>query len=118
MEYSVYMLSHVWLFGIPQMVAPQAPLSMELSSQEHWSGLPFPTPKGLPEPRIQPTSLVSSSLAGGFFYHCGAVVKNPPANAGDPVSIPGHEDLLEKEMATYSNILAWEIPWTEEPRGL
>ena len=30
----------------------------------------------------------------------------------------GHEDLLEKEMATQSNILAWEIPWTEEPRGL
>ena len=28
------------------------------------------------------------------------------------------EDFLEKEMATYSNILAWEIPWTEEPGGL
>ena len=28
------------------------------------------------------------------------------------------EDLLEKEMATHSNILAWEIPWTEEPGGL
>ena len=30
----------------------------------------------------------------------------------------GQEDLLEKEMATYSTILAWEIPWTEEPGGL
>ena len=30
----------------------------------------------------------------------------------------GQEDLLEKEMATHSNILAWEIPWTEEPGGL
>ena len=30
----------------------------------------------------------------------------------------GQEDLLEKEMATYSTILAWEIPWTEEPPGL
>ena len=30
----------------------------------------------------------------------------------------GWEDLLEKEMATYSIILAWEIPWTEEPGGL
>ena len=30
----------------------------------------------------------------------------------------GQEDPLEKEMATYSNILAWEIPWTEEPGGL
>ena len=30
----------------------------------------------------------------------------------------GQEDLLEKEMATHSNIFAWEIPWTEEPGGL
>ena len=30
----------------------------------------------------------------------------------------GWEDPLEKEMATHSNILAWEIPWTEEPSGL
>ena len=30
----------------------------------------------------------------------------------------GQEDLLEKEMATHSGILAWEIPWTEEPDGL
>ena len=29
----------------------------------------------------------------------------------------GQEDLLEKEMATYSSIIAWEIPWTEEPGG-
>ena len=33
-------------------------------------------------------------------------------------SIPGQEDLLEKEMAIHSSILAWEIPWTEEPGGL
>ena len=46
------------------------------------------------------------------------VVKNPPANAGDVGSIPGREDPLEKEMATHSSILAWEIPWTEQPGGL
>ena len=34
------------------------------------------------------------------------------------VSSLGWKDLLEKEMATYSSILAWEIPWTEEPGGL
>ena len=39
-------------------------------------------------------------------------------NAGDPGSIPGREDLLEKEMATHSSILAWKIPWTEEPGRL
>ena len=48
----------------------------------------------------------------------GSVVKNPPANAGDTGSIPGLARSLEKEMATHSCILAWEIAWTEEPGGL
>ena len=39
----------------------------------------------------------------------GPVVKNPPANAGDTVWSLGEEDPLEKEMATHSSILAWEI---------
>ena len=39
-------------------------------------------------------------------------------NVGDPGSVLGWEDLLEKEMATHSSILAWKIPWTEEPGGL
>ena len=49
------------------------------------------------------------------------VVKNSPANAADIemwVRSLGWEDLLEEEMATRSSILAWEIPWTEEPGGL
>ena len=46
------------------------------------------------------------------------MIKNPPASAGDPGSIPGWEDPLEKEMATHSSNLAWEIPWTEEPGRL
>ena len=45
-------------------------------------------------------------------------VKNQPANIGDQVWSLGWEDTLEKEMATHSSILAWEIPWTEEPGGL
>ena len=36
-------------------------------------------------------------------------------NAGDPVRSLGQEDPLEKEIATHSSILAWVIPWTEEP---
>ena len=40
-------------------------------------------------------------------------VKNLPVRAGDV----GQEDPLEKEMANHSGILAWEIPWTEEPGG-
>ena len=50
-----------------------------------------------------------------------SVVRNSPANAGDARNlgwIPELEDLLEKEMATYFHILAWKIPWTEEPGGL
>ena len=39
-------------------------------------------------------------------------------NPGDQGSIPAWEDPLEKEMATHSSILAWEISWTEEPGGL
>ena len=39
-------------------------------------------------------------------------------NAGDRVQSLGWEDLLEKEMATHSSILAWKIPWTEEPGRL
>ena len=45
-----------------------------------------------------------------------SVVKNPLANAGDAGSIPGSGRSPEKEMATHSSILAWEIPWTEEPK--
>ena len=46
------------------------------------------------------------------------MVNNLSANAGDVGLIPGLEDLLEKEMETHSSILAWEIPWTEEPDRL
>ena len=48
----------------------------------------------------------------------GSVVKNLPAIAGDPCLIPGWEDPLEKERATHSSILAWEIPWTRRSGGL
>ena len=49
------------------------------------------------------------------------MVKNPPANAGDIRDvglIPGPEDPLEEGRAMHFSILAWRIPWTEEPGGL
>ena len=46
------------------------------------------------------------------------MVKNPPAVQDMQVRSLGQEDPLEKDMATPSSILAWEIPWTEEPGGL
>ena len=51
-------------------------------------------------------------------FPCGAAGKESACNAGDLGSIPGSERSLEEEMATHSSILAWEIPWTEEPSRL
>ena len=45
-------------------------------------------------------------------------IKNLPANARDQVQSLDREDPLEKEMATHSSILAWKIPWAEDPGGL
>ena len=45
-------------------------------------------------------------------------VKHLPAMLETWIQFLSWEDPLEKEMATHSNILAWEIPWTEEPSGL
>ena len=57
-------LSRVWLCAIPWTVARQAPLSLEFSRQEYWSGLPFPSPGDLPHGG---TELASPTLAGRFF---------------------------------------------------
>ena len=48
----------------------------------------------------------------------GSVGKNPPAKQEMQVRSLGREDPPEEEMATHSRILAWRIPWTEEPGGL
>ena len=46
------------------------------------------------------------------------MVENLPATQETWVGSLGREDPLEEEIATYSSILAWEVPWTEEPDGL
>ena len=51
----------------PLTVARQAPQSMKFSRQEYWSGLLFPTPGDLPDPGIEPGSLMSPALASRFF---------------------------------------------------
>ena len=59
-----------------------------------------------------------SSIRG---FPGGSVGKDLPANAGDARDvglIPGSGRSLEEEMATHSSVLAWRIPWTEEPGGL
>ena len=59
--------SHVQLFGTPWTVAHQVPLSMGYPMQEYWSGMPFPPPGDLSDPGIEPSSLRSPALPGGFF---------------------------------------------------
>ena len=64
---------------------------------------------------ICPVLRIAGSFPGS------SLVTNLPANAaaaGDTGSIPGQEDPLEDEMANLSSILAWRIPWTEEPGRL
>ena len=57
-------LSHVQLFATPWTVAYHAPQFMEFSRQEYWSGLPFPSPRDLPDPGMEP---VSPALEGRYF---------------------------------------------------
>ena len=63
-------------------VALQAPLSVEFSKQEYWSELPFPPPGDLPDPGIEPMSLVSPALTGGslLLSHLGT----PPCSVSMP----------------------------------
>ena len=61
------MLSLVPLFATSCSVVCQAPLSMGFSSQEYWSGLPFPSPEDLPDPGIE---TASPALADEFFTTC------------------------------------------------
>ena len=60
----------VQLFMTPWAVAHQAPLSMEFSRQEYWSGLPFSTLGDLPDPGVKTYIFASPALAGRFFTNC------------------------------------------------
>ena len=119
---------------------------MRFSRQEYWSQLPFPPPGDLSDPGIKPWSpaLQADSLLSeppgksldkpvcvcrgegwegvqGCASQVELLVKNPPANAGDVKvvgSIPGLGRSTEEGMATHFSILAWEIPWTDEPGRL
>ena len=58
---------YVWLFTTLWPIARQVPLSMGFSRQENWSGLFCPPPGTLPNPGLEPASLMSPTLVGGFF---------------------------------------------------
>ena len=104
---------------------------MGFPRQEYWSGLSFPIPGNLPDSGIE---LMPSAMAGKFFTSespekpiyrsfiltslVAQMVKCLPTMRETWVQSLGWEDPLEKEMATHSSILAWEIPWMEEPGRL
>ena len=118
------MISCVQLFATSWTVA-QAPLSMGISRQEYWSGLPFPPPGDLPNSGIKPETPLSPALAAGFFttepqmplgtrrwlvlfksylrgpsvwywdFPAGSDGKESTCNAGHPGSIPGSGRSLE-----------------------
>ena len=69
----------------PRTAACQFPLSVGFSRREYWSGLPFPPPGDLPNPGVDPESLVSPALVGGFFT-TGATWE-APCNSGHPVNV-------------------------------
>ena len=98
-------LSRVRLVATLWTAAHQAPPSMGFSRQEYWSGCRC---------LLQETTVNRNKMV----FPGGTVVKNPPAKQEMCVLSLGQEDPLEKEMATHSSILAWEIPWTEESGGL
>ena len=72
-----YLMTYVYVCSVASVLsdsfrllwtaAHQAPLSMGFPRQEYWSGLPFPPPEDLPNPRIQSISLASLAVAGRFF---------------------------------------------------
>ena len=70
----------VWLFTTPWAVAHQAPLSMGFSRQEYWSGLPCPSPRGLPNLGIEPKT---PGLAGRFF-----TTEPPGKSTKQPTGLP------------------------------
>ena len=78
----------------PWTVAHQAVLSMKFSRQEYWSGLPVPPPGYLPDSGIEPTSLVSPALAGGFLTT--SATWREINNREDP---DGREECWEREGA-------------------
>ena len=80
--------SHVQLFVTPLTVAYQALLSMEFSRQEYWSGSPFPPSVDLLDPEIEPMSLVSPALAGGF------LATEPPVGSPYPSASQRKRDLV------------------------
>ena len=88
----------------PMDCSPPAPLSMEFSRLEYWSRLPFPPPGDLPDPGIEPASLMFPALAGGLLT-TSTTWKAPPNCLLCSFSLLRVTDLLKKggRSCTYSS---------------
>ena len=116
--------SHVWLFATRWTVAHQAPLFMGIFRQEYWNGLPFPPPGNLPNPGIEPTSLMSPALEGGF-YNFSATCEAPIHCLGlsfcikDPECLIAKFSLMLKPICFIINThLCPPINWVNGPLGI
>ena len=78
MKVKVKLLSHVRLFATPWTIAYQAPPSMRFSRQEYWSGLPFPSPRDLPDPEMEP---------GTPAFQADALTSEPPGKPNLDINI-------------------------------
>ena len=79
-----------------------------------WVAFPFSRGSSLSGDRIRVSCIISGSLTSLVAQ----MVKRLPTMLETWVQSLGQEDLLEKEMATHSNILAWKSPWTEKPGSI
>ena len=125
-SYEVKSLSRVRLFAIPWTVAYQAPPSVEFFRQEYWSGLPFPSPGGLPDPGSNPGlpycrhTLYHLSHQGSLLLRdiSSSVGKEPACSAGDIGLIPGLGRPPGEGNGNPLQYPCLETPWTEKPGGI
>ena len=100
----------------PWTVPQQAPLSIEFSRQEYWSGQLFPSLGDLPGTPLQ-YSCLENPMDGGAWQAADHGVAKSRTELSD-FTFTFHFHALEKEMATHSSVLAWRIPGTGEPGRL
>ena len=98
-------------FCEPMNCNPPGSSSVVFSGQEYWSGLPFPPPDDLPQPRIKSMSPCLLPC-WQIIYLVAQMVNN--LSVMQETWVPSLEDPVEKGMATHSSILASRSPWTEE----
>ena len=108
------LVAQLWPFVTPWTVARQSPLSTEFAKARilEWVAIPFSRGSSPPRDKTH-----VSCNAGRFFTIWATKEKLQHRTNGSLISLLKHI-YLEKEMATRSSILAWTIPWTEEPGGL